>query len=186
MMANHLKTASVNFARCFALHLSRCSCFPAKSKFCWHVWCSLWSHWGFTQSHCLSWWLFNPRLTGNHLHNQDAWYCEKWRLKHPLAQQDVLCFQQSDGPNWTISSSMETGYSFRLTVCSSLEHRNPHIYIYIYIIFIKSSFKLYQAETWVHMPGFSFPSPARPMGMKPRTRTQKKVKSATKFPYYFR
>lgn len=100
-----------------------------------HVWCSLWSHWGFTQSHCLSWWLFNPRLTGNHLHNQDAWYCEKWRLKHPLAQQDVLCFQQSDGPNWTISSSMETGYSFRLTVCSSLEHRNPYIYIYVYNIY---------------------------------------------------
>lgn len=100
-----------------------------------HAKCSLWSHWGFTQSHCLSWWLFNRCLTDNHLHNQDAWCCEKWRLKYPLAQQDVLCFQQSDGPNWTISS-METGYSFRLT--ASLWSTEIHVTIYnIYKIMLQ-------------------------------------------------
>lgn len=86
--------------------------------------------WGFPPGGCLSCWLFNPHMKLHHLCKQDAQHCEEWRLEHPLAEQDVLCVEQSDRPNWTTCSSAKTDHSFMFTVSSSLEDKNPDFFFY--------------------------------------------------------
>jgi len=61
----------------------------------------------------------------HHLCKQDARCCEEWRPEHPLAEQGVLCLEQSDKPNRTTRSPVTTGSSFMFIVSSSLEDKNP-------------------------------------------------------------
>lgn len=49
-------------------------------------------------------------------------------IEHPLDEQDVLCLEQSDGPNKTTCSSVKTFYSFIFTISSSLEDKNTYFF----------------------------------------------------------